>query len=466
MNTITSSTNLSCTIVESAIIEVMLDRTPYAEKPPQKDPEWPRISYRLSKSMESLPLEDLTDALTKGCSFAPGVFRDGQRTNKTWTQQQLFGLDYDNDDPGNCLTPELFLERCAGFGIMPAFLYPSFRHTAEKNKFRAVFVTDTPITNIRLRDFVQLILMDIFSFPECEPDPNCKDAARFFMGTNKPLLFQDYEQRINPIQLLNNKLAQLKRNDPAHYARNLQTLCANLGLAYASTHEVGVSFLKYVDNDTIMVNFGENTVLALYSNTHTVNSPLLTKIGFEPIVETCYVPWEGTLYSMQFTRSKFEGKSKNKNPKTPCGLASPTDTYSLKSKRRISKEDQSVLLVKCKLLSDLLSGERKIGYRERRRLITNLMTLEGGIKWFLHGLSLRSDYTDDSLISDASRYKMKPESCANCRYAEECDHKTNLLQQIPIKRRECRQIRPSAPREPISETREKVRDAISKVSVR
>lgn len=452
------------------LVEVMLDNTQLSAKPPRGDAAWPKISLACASNRRKITVAALARRVSQGCSFAPGVFRDGKRSEETWTRQQVFALDFDNEKEENSLTPELFLRRCEALDIIPAFVYPSFSDSPDRRKFRAVFVSDAMVTNPRLRIFIQALLMEIFSFDDGNPDSACKDAARFFLGTNKALIHADFTAKINPVQLFDTHVKLMERSDPAHFSRNLERFCHRVGLFHAGTREFGVIFVKYLcemvstsfENHDFgpegMVNLGEIDVRPIYYDTHTSKSPIFDIPLGEKGLEACYSTWNGMLFKLIFQNPSISRTLKPKN--TPESPRACEKGFSTLQKRRVTEADRQVLTEKCRLLNEFIQGSRKLGHRERRLLITNLLTLSGGEEWFKQGLSNRSDYTRDSLVEDAKRYRMKPEGCAHCPYSDECEHKTNLLQQIPLRKRECRRICEPPQREALDVTREKLSSAI------
>lgn len=436
--------NMSCPEMEDMTVEVMLDKTEYKEKPPKGNYLWAVINNAVAQNTESVTLPELAQLLTRGCTFAPGVFVDGKRSNDTWVRQQVFALDFDHD-----YTIEDFQQTCEELDIHPAFIYPSFNHTDEVHRFRAIFVADTIISDIRLRKLVQGLLMLAFtktSTGKCVgPDKQCKDLARFFLGTNKAIIQQDFSARINPIELLQKYLNHKKAHDSSHYAECIKEIASEFGIAFRN-RELGVVFDEYTSVSP-EGQPGEITVGTYSIYTQTVNSPGsgYSLVQYEDIIYKIF--WKQEPKSSQSTHPKCRRAADDVKPVKPDG--------------RLTTQDKKILLEKCRLVNEFMTGERHLHHQERRILITNLQWREGGIKWFKDGLALRDDYRQDNLMEDAKRYVMKPEGCNHCTHSESCIHKTNLLQQLPILRRECRQIKPSPPRIPLSETRLRLSTAIS-----
>lgn len=426
-----------------ASFDVMLDRTTYTAKPPRGDPAWSRISHELANNRESITIPDLARLLTSGCSFAPGVFRDNKRSNDSWLQQQVFGLDFDES-----LSIEEFLEMSRGYGITPVFCYPSFSHTNGGHRFRAVFLSDTVITDVRVRTFIITLLFLMYTKPgntpveKHGPDPHCRDFARFFLGTNKPLIQQDFTARINPIQLLNAFLSGKRRSDSTNLARWQEKVASECGIEFLRNRGLRVDFFEYVSSNEVT---DENTVgvYTLYAPTQNSSDINFSLVRYNDIIYKIH--WKETTSSSK-KHSNNRRAAGNKKPVEPAG--------------RLDKTAKDVLLVRCRLLKEFITGEEHVHYDERFLLITNLQYKQGGIKWFQEGLKSRDDYTSDALVYEVPLYGYKPASCSRCPYSDVCDHKSNLLQQLPIRRRECRQIKDTPPRMSLAETRIRLSNAI------
>ena len=445
--------NLSCP-GPATVIDVMLDRTQYRSKPPRKDSAWGRINHAIANNWVSITIPELARLLTLGCSFTPGVFRDGKRSNDTWVQQQAFGLDFDHD-----YRIDEFLDACDRWQIHPAFLYPTFNHTEDEHRFRAVFVNDTVVTDKRLRKLIQGLLMLMFTKPgtvkDATPDTQCTDAARLFCGTNKPLISSDFTATINPIDLFDKYRRFLQSSNPLHSAELLNRFALDFGIDFRD-RKIGVCCFDFEQASHSVKNSGESTVGVLHVYTPTV---------FSPVDETTTViSHNGILFCIHWCSDPMTSLSVTKRQSTqsttPNRIRASKAEDAKSPARRLTDNDKITLLSKCRLIRDFMTGEVHIGYHGRRILITNLRHREGGIAWFTQGLAARTDYKPDTQIKDAAFYQMKPEGCCNCTHVNECEHGTNLLQQIPVKRRECRQARPTPTRESIERTRIRLREAI------
>jgi len=431
--------------VNAALIEVMLDETPYTKKPEKDD--WKRISNALANGFRALSLEELIRHVESGHTFSPGVFRDGRRSNETWVQQQLFCLDFDHG-----LRMEAFSEMCRQKGVHPVFVYPTFSHTEAEHRFRAVFLNEFPVTDLRLRNLIQGILIRTFTVPESRgkaaADMACGDPARLFCGTNRPVADRDLSARVNPIGLLEGHCKWIKAVDSPHFAERWRKLCGDFGIETRAS-EFGVNHVDYL-------TFRESTVSTIEHIDPTVISRNETPIVFKEM-----------LYAIQWMEPKKENLLEDEkgilNQSTTPDSARARHRHGLThSPKRLSSSDREALLANCRLVREFMAGTAHIDHHGRRILVTNLLQREGGIAWYRQGKGSRSDYGPDTLVEDAKRYRMRPEGCSHCPYSGECDHATNLLQKIPTKRRECRQIREAPPRESIEQTRDKLRQALLK----
>lgn len=132
---------------------------------------------KISTNLKSVSLtySELVECLTAPNSqtIAPSIYRNNQRNNKNWLSQQIFMLDFDGG-----LSENEVRERFEKYGITPNFIYYTFSHTEEKEKFRVVLLMDTEVTDSIIATHIRegLLLM----FPEA--DEKCKDAARMFFG--------------------------------------------------------------------------------------------------------------------------------------------------------------------------------------------------------------------------------------------------------------------------------------------
>ena len=156
----------------------------FKEKPQGKQCGW----VQKSLTQVNISIDNLADALVYGASFKPGVLQGGNKA-ENWTEQQLFGLDFDDGTRIEEAYNKVIL-----LGIKPCFMYTTFSHKEEHHKFRMIFCNDTVITDGNTRDKLQATLMGIIG----GIDEVCFNRDRlFFGGKGHTILYPDYDTRIN-----------------------------------------------------------------------------------------------------------------------------------------------------------------------------------------------------------------------------------------------------------------------------
>lgn len=156
----------------------------FKEKPQGKQCGW----VQKSLSQVNISIDNLADALVHGASFKPGVLQGGNKA-ENWIEQQLFGLDFDDGTRIEEAYNKVIL-----LGIKPCFMYTTFSHKEEHQKFRMIFCNDTVITDGNIRDKLQATLMGIIG----GIDEVCFNRDRlFFGGKGHTILYPDYDTRIN-----------------------------------------------------------------------------------------------------------------------------------------------------------------------------------------------------------------------------------------------------------------------------
>jgi len=419
-------------------VEVMLDTTEYTAKP--TDGRTP--SNCVARGRTRITIRTLVEKITKGCTHCFAACRDKKRTNATWEHQLLFGVDFDKG-----WTLEHFEEHCNKYCIAPSFIYPSFRHTDDAHRFRAVFIMDRLVTDYHTRTLIAQCLYDLFTLPvpggdPIHPDESCLDGARMFYGTDKPLICADFKARTNPYHLLECVLNKMKEEDPAHFAENERTLLSLLNIELTHDGNVVQNFGAVSENPSLR----DFTVSSYcYKEDAADSHPFSTSIIYNDhlfrINWTCSEAEERC--KKEEKDSKKTGSQKSKKSRRLKGVK--IKKKQLQPPRRISDEEFDILYQKCRLYREFMDGERYVHHNERFLLLTNLRYLVGGRKRFKEGLSKRDDYNDPCMMSDVDRANYKPKQCKYCGYDRCCDHKSTLLQQLPLKRHECRQEKESPP---------------------
>ncbi|MDB4752192.1 hypothetical protein OAF78_00310 [Winogradskyella sp.] len=156
--------------METFRFKVGLNSTEHTQKPAGKQVG---LINRNGFPTTEVSLEELKTSLSKGMTFTPSYLTGGKRSNENFEGSYVFALDFDDNQ-----NPEDKIAQLKEYGIETNLYYPSFSDTPQHRKFRIVIVFDTPIEDRKLRDKIQLAIMEIVK----DSDAACKDASRMFYG--------------------------------------------------------------------------------------------------------------------------------------------------------------------------------------------------------------------------------------------------------------------------------------------
>ncbi len=172
------------------MIKCMIDNVKFSSKP--QGYEVGSIVKRLGNDNKiiEVTMSDLATKIIEGYTVKPAICGTKQAE---WKEQQLFMVDVDDG-----LTIEQAIEKSRELDIIPAFIYTSFSHSEEHNKFRLVFVADKVIANIDEGLALQNILNKLY-----DADEHCKNLNRIYYAGRK-IVYEDYESLINVENILNN----------------------------------------------------------------------------------------------------------------------------------------------------------------------------------------------------------------------------------------------------------------------
>ena len=103
------------------MIKLSLDTVCWNRKP--KDGEIGVISKSVPKHIVEMEIEEFATNVVQpyGKTWCSAIFRDELRSNETFEEQQIFGLDIDEG-----ISFEEMIERCNKYNIIPAFVYTTF----------------------------------------------------------------------------------------------------------------------------------------------------------------------------------------------------------------------------------------------------------------------------------------------------------------------------------------------------
>ena len=201
--------------MEAFRFKVGLNTTEHAEKPTGREAG---VINRNGFPLQEVSIEELKTSLSKGMTFTPSYFIDGKRNNKNFEGTYVFALDFDDNQ-----NPTEKIEQLKEYGIKTNLYYPSFSDTPEYRKFRLVIVFDNPIEDKKLRDKIQLAIMDIVK----DSDRACKDASRMFYGSSTCDLLCDIPNSLKDslIHLHNIINSQVSQPTKRTNDKNFQKTC-------------------------------------------------------------------------------------------------------------------------------------------------------------------------------------------------------------------------------------------------
>lgn len=362
-------------------MKVSLDGAGFSRKP--NGYEIGTITKRIAQISKELELEELANLIgTKGYTFCPAVFSEGQRKKDCFLQMQLFGLDFDTG-----IEFDKVEEIAKKYRLSIAFAYYTFSSTKEKPRFRVIFVNDVPVTDRYAAEIMLKMLLVIFP----DADKSCKDVSRMFFG-GKGLLRKVKEETINIVQLKDAFQKCIYKKGIKNYSRNIQ------------------QFAK--ENNIMCIN----DVLQIEC-VH-MNSKFEEKTDFHPYIYTSDSVFSsnGLKYIIYF------GYQKNVRKERQNSIAV-----------KVSKTDMEQ---KCQLYHDFKVSPH-IPHNDRFLLLTNMLQIKGGAKLFL-SIIREKDYDEKDwrfYAKYAKDNQYKPQSCdGNCPYDKECSHEKNML--LTVKEKE------------------------------
>jgi len=415
---------------DEIIIALSLDDVNYHQKP-TKDVR--AITKRIAGKIQTLGLHEIAKYTVQpyGRCFCPAVFSDGKRSNNTWVRQQLFGLDFDDG-----ITVEAVLERCENYGILPCFIYSTFSNTEEHPKFRVFFCNESEVTDFRVRTVLQLGLMKLFP----ESDKSCKDASRIFFGGQK-LLYEDYQTRINVVDLVRELCRYIGDTDSPHATREIKSYCQSVGLDMFNGLPKILACAK--DDVEEISKIGEIEGVPIdnvYIGVHTKspkNDTLEENLILPLLSSTLILKVREEFYEIFFCSTNVSSKGSDKSPRK-------YKVVNEKLERKLTEHFPFEELEKeCQLWKDFSEETYRLDHDERMGIATNLLWAKGGRKKFFEALS-KGDFDVNKWEYDCNYFvKMNylPMRCERfCRFADECEHTKNMIEQVKLPKGQVREI--------------------------
>ncbi len=184
------------------LITLYLHDKLYKNKPTSENVKF-EIAPNMLKNSTTLSLEDFaTEIAVKGkvsvlCKFKEEQLKNGRydtpKKDKEIISQELIMLDFDNtDDSAKEFTysealKDSFIQNNA------LFIYKTFNHSEEKNKFRVCFRLDRKVTSIVEIETIYQVLFNKFT----QIDESCGQTSRLFYGSTKGYEVINWNNTIN-----------------------------------------------------------------------------------------------------------------------------------------------------------------------------------------------------------------------------------------------------------------------------
>lgn len=401
--------------VEDAFLTLNIDSVSYKEKPDKK--QVGIIQKRIGECKKTITVEEFVQAIESGTSFKAAALNGNK--NADWESQQVFALDIDNDEDSMArygrLMPEDAVKRFVDLGISPAFYYESYSSTEERPKFRIIFIVKNPVTDIRIRNAIQIALMTIMP----EADKACKDLSRLFFGTNKECL--NYQKSyLDPYILIVSMVAWLKNIDKINYNRSVKNYCENIGLNMINSFPY-VKLIESSENE-------ENTANSIIYN-----------------IESALSSSKTVLFSFNVNEgeaNKIINVTKSKKKLRKVKIITEKQNY----KNIIRKFDFLQLERSCELWANFINGSRWCYHNEIFGIASNMWRVEGAQSKMIKVIENNQDYSDKynkiNTIKSCSAYGYMPSRCSNfCPYYERCSNTgLNILQSLDNTRGSIRKV--------------------------
>ena len=130
-------------------LNVQIDKESFEEKPSKS--KTMVVSDRITDAIWNVSVEELAHIVgNKGHTFLPAVL-DGVRDANHFVSQKIFALDFDGK-----ISLEEFWDRAKKYEILPAFIYETLTSSEETFKFRAVFINDITVQDIKVAQQLDL----------------------------------------------------------------------------------------------------------------------------------------------------------------------------------------------------------------------------------------------------------------------------------------------------------------------
>lgn len=382
-------------------IKISLDKQRFQVKPTDKHAA--AISKRIAKQVQELhSTDDIAKFVSlvgnQGCTFSPATFVNGIRRREHFEQIQILVLDFDGG-----ISYEEVMERADKYQLPVLAVYETFT-SKNKNRFRVLFINNASITNIISAKILKNALMMIFP----ETDKTDSDVVKMYYGGKKVLYFNQLIKTIDMEKVLRNMTCYLRdRYGTTHYKRYIKKLAESNGIRLNKN--------GYLDISEIRENIGDIKV---------------GKISPSTII---YSTSNGDFLPLNYYQLHLVDDGTNS-----CSL----DQKQSQNHKNYRADDIKYILDRCRLFNEFETGIRELHHNELFGIANNLINAETGAKRFIKILEKHPEYySKDEIDRWHSHLKFGKENgylpmhCDKyCPYYDKCDHGTNILATVKVKR--------------------------------
>jgi len=391
-------------------IKLCLDSMQYSQKL-KDNREIAKLSLRLGKQTKYITsrqeIAEYAQLIgSKGQTFCPATFANGERKKSNFEQIQLFVLDFD----GTITMSEIY-ERTEKYYLPILFAYETFS-SEDGDRFRVVFLNDISVTDIRAAQIMQNALMTIFP----EADENCRSVVQMYFGGKKLFYISEFLSisgsipKMNLESLIRNMTLYLRdKYGYTNYKRKIAEFTKSNGI---QLNEKGLPDIQVVDiTDEIAEYDGKNLI-----NKNLPKSSIILTDNSRNLLNKSY------LINLEDKNINSYGKIKRSN-----------------YHQEYRKNDLSKISLGCKLFQEFESGNRILHHHELFGIATNLIHIASGNTLFKETLKSHSYFDERPKKYEDWNYYLyylknngdkpyKPESCDRyCPYKDDCSHGTNMI---------------------------------------
>ena len=183
--------------MEESTILVQIDTKKYSQKPSKTENGYITNRLRNAKA-KKISLDELRFYIENGHTIRPAILSGSK--NNDFISQEIFMVDVDNNKAGDILSLENIKDICTDKNLPCCMIYETFSSTEALPKYRILFILNEKVTDLDKRNFINKVLLNIFK----QSDTACKNASRYFFGTNKQVSYVNADTFITFENILNN----------------------------------------------------------------------------------------------------------------------------------------------------------------------------------------------------------------------------------------------------------------------